>query len=105
MKKLLLAGIAAMLLAFPATASAELTPSYYETSVCVSLNTLDVEGPGPIFINLYTPAGKLFEQFKTSSRVYKLSLCVTRYSYELGGGYGWFASARIGGTSLGSTVF
>jgi hypothetical protein len=104
MRFLLLAVVAAVL-AFPATASAAVTPSYNQFSACVSVDTADVSGNGPIVVNLYSPDGKLYSSFKTFARPLVYSVCVSQTAYQAEGGYGWFADAKIGGTSLGSTVF
>lgn len=99
----LLAALVALVM--PAAASAGVTPYYDEFNACVSVDTSAVEGNGPINVNLYTPDGRLYDSFKTFARPQVYTVCVTQDAYQAAGGYGWFASAKIGGSSLGSTEF
>jgi hypothetical protein len=104
MRFLLLAVLVAVL-AFPAAAAAGVTPYYSDVSACVSVDTSGVSGNGPISVNLYSPDGNLYDSFKTFSRPQVYTVCVSQSAYQAEGGFGWFASAKIGGTSLGSTEF
>jgi hypothetical protein len=113
MKILLLAATAAVL-AFPAAASAAVAPRYvYDQNGDLGLACVDVTTDGvptngkaiTVHLNSSSGSGSTVLKYWGADGDYVRSFCVTAATYLAGGGYGWTATAKIGGTSLGSTVF
>ncbi len=106
MKKLLLASVAVVLLAFPAVAGATVTPSATPGCVVVTLDGVDI-GDKPITVRFKSPSGQGggILKFWGPPGDYPRTFCVAEATYFAAGGYGWTATASAGGISLGSTVF
>lgn len=108
----LLAALVALVV--PGVASAAVSPRYvYDQNnelllACVDVTTDGVPTNGkPITVRFKSPFGPGSQILKYwgPDGDYVRSFCVSGTTYLEGGGYGWTATASIGSTSLGSTVF
>jgi hypothetical protein len=114
MKKIMLLIGVLVALVLPTVASAAVTARYvYDENGDLSLACVDVTTDGiptngkPISVNFNSASGpgSGVLKFWGPDGDYARGFCVSALTYFEGGGYGWTATAKVGGTSLGSTVF
>jgi hypothetical protein len=107
--KLLVLVAVLVALVLPASASATVTPFYPASgSACVVITVDGAEiGDRTISVSVRTPSGRLWTsiRFQSPPGDYPRTTCVPGDVYQAEGGFGWAASAKAGGISLGSTVF
>lgn len=114
MKRLLVLIGVLVALVLPTTAAAAVAPHYvFDVNGDLALACVDVTTDGiptdgkPISVhfNSASGSGSGVLKFWGPDGDYVRRFCVTASTYLAGGGFGWTATAKVGGISLGSTVF